>query len=69
LNEGEALIQDHQTLCGVYATSHWRPGEVVRDFYALGLPEDQEPEAVQVVVLRTNGAEFENIAVISFSFR
>jgi hypothetical protein len=33
------------------------------------LPEDQEPEAVQVVVYRTNGAEFENIAVQTFAFR
>jgi hypothetical protein len=69
LNEGEALIQDHQPVWGVYPTSHWRPGEVVRDVYALGLPEDQEPEAVQVVVYRTNGAEFENIAVQTFAFR
>ncbi|GIK39682.1 MAG: hypothetical protein BroJett011_35150 [Chloroflexota bacterium] len=57
-----ALIQDHQPVWGVYPTSRWRPGEVVRDVYALSLPEDLTPEAIQIVVYKTTDTGFENLA-------
>jgi hypothetical protein len=57
-----ALIQDHQPVWGVYPTSHWRPGELVRDVYALSLPEGLTPEAVQIVVYKTIDTGFENLA-------
>jgi hypothetical protein len=56
------LIQDHQPVWGVYPTSRWRPGEVVRDVYALSLPDGLTPEAVQIVVYKTTNAGFENLA-------
>ncbi len=63
INESEtALIQDHQPVWGVYPTSRWRPGEVVRDVYALTLPEGLTPEAVQIVVYKTTNTGFENLA-------
>lgn len=57
-----AVIQDHQPVWGVYPTSRWRPGEVVRDVYALSLPEGLTPEAIQIVVYKTTGTGFENLA-------
>jgi hypothetical protein len=59
---GEALIQDHQPVWGVYPTSRWRPGEIVRDVYALSLPSDINPEAIRVVVYKSSDAGFENLA-------
>ncbi|MBE7471945.1 MAG: hypothetical protein DPW09_19850 [Anaerolineae bacterium] len=59
---GEALIQDHQPVWGLYPTGHWRPGEIVRDVYALSLPPEVKPEAIQVVVYKTTESGFENIA-------
>lgn len=59
---GENLIQDHQPVWGVYPTSRWQPGEIVRDVYALRLPEGVNPEAMQVVVYRTGAGGFENLA-------
>lgn len=59
---GTALIQDHQPVWNVYPTSRWRPGEIVRDVYALTLPEGISPEAVQIVVYKTIGTGFENVA-------
>ncbi len=59
---GENLIQDHQPVWGVYPTSRWRPGELVRDVYALRLPDDITPDAVQIVVYRATAAGFENLA-------
>lgn len=57
-----AVIQDHQPVWGVYPTSRWHPGEVVRDVYALSLPEDLTPEAIQIVVYKTTETGFENLA-------
>ncbi len=57
---GEAIIQDHQPVWGVYPTGRWQPGEIVRDVYALSLPTP--PEAVQIVVYRTTEGGFENLA-------
>ena len=59
---GENFIQDHQPVWGVYPTSRWAPGEVVRDVYALALPPDVTPDSVQVVVYRTTADGFENLA-------
>jgi hypothetical protein len=59
---GAALIQDHQPVWGIYPTSRWRPGELVRDVYALSLPESVTPEAVQIVVYKTTDTGFENLA-------
>jgi hypothetical protein len=59
--DGVAQIQDHQPVWGLYPTSRWRPGELVRDVYALDLPAEVRPEAVQVVVYKTVAGGFENI--------
>jgi hypothetical protein len=59
---GAALIQDHQPVWGVYPTSHWQPGEIVRDVYALSLPPDVTPEAIQIVIYKSSGPNFENLA-------
>lgn len=58
---GAALIQDHQPVWGLYPTSRWQPGELVRDVYALRLPEGITPEAVQIVVYKTTEGGFENV--------
>ncbi|MBN1995521.1 MAG: DUF2723 domain-containing protein [Anaerolineae bacterium] len=58
---GENLMQDHQPVWGVYPTGRWRPGEVVRDVYALFLPEGLTPETMQLVVYRPTDAGFENL--------
>jgi hypothetical protein len=38
------------------------PGEIVRDVYALSLPAEVNPEAMQIVVYRATNAGFENLA-------
>ena len=58
----EALIQDHQPVWGMYPTSHWITGIIVRDVYALALPDGVEPDAVQIVVYRATDDGFENLA-------
>ncbi|MFN8458682.1 MAG: DUF2723 domain-containing protein [Anaerolineae bacterium] len=60
LNEA-TLIQDHQPVWGLYPTSRWRPGELVRDVYALRLPEGATVETVQIVVYKTTADGFENV--------
>ncbi len=60
--DGEAVIQDHQPVWGVYPTRRWEPGEIVRDAYALSLPSEVTPEAVQVIVYKTTETGFENLA-------
>lgn len=64
---GEAVIQDHQPVWGVYPTSRWRPGEIVRDVYALDLPPGITPDAAQVVVYRATDSGFENLADFTFN--
>ncbi|NJN97203.1 MAG: hypothetical protein HC875_25465 [Anaerolineales bacterium] len=59
---GEALIQDHQPVWNLYPTHRWRPGEIVRDVYALSLPAEATPEAIQIVVYKTTDSGFENVA-------
>ena len=65
----EPVMQDHQPVWGLYPTSRWRQGEIVRDVYALPLPEGVTPEAVQVVVYWITEKGFENLGeqVINFS--
>ena len=58
---GEPVIQDHQPVWGYYPTSRWNPGEIVRDVYALSLPDQVHPEAMQVVVYQTTADGFENL--------
>jgi hypothetical protein len=60
--DGEAIIQDHQPVWGAYPTGQWPAGELVRDVYALSLPEGISPEAVQIVVYRPTETGFENLA-------
>ncbi|MCK6626219.1 MAG: DUF2723 domain-containing protein [Anaerolineae bacterium] len=59
---GEALIQDHRPVWNLYPTHRWRPGEIVRDVYALSLPPKVIPESIQVIVYKTTGSGFENLA-------
>jgi hypothetical protein len=62
---GENLIQDHQPVWGIYPTSRWRTGELVRDVYAISLPPEARPEAIQIVVYKPVGAGFENLGEIT----
>jgi len=66
--DGEPAIQDHQPVWGYYPTSRWTPGEIVRDVYALTLPNEVAPTAMQVVVYRATEAGFENLgdAIVEF---
>jgi hypothetical protein len=58
---GEPVIQDHQPVWGYYPTSQWASGEIVRDVYALSVPEEAKPDAVQVVIYRATETGFENL--------
>jgi hypothetical protein len=60
--DGKPLIQDHQPVWNSYPTSHWSPGEVVRDDYVLSLPEQMVPNGVRVVVYRKTAEGFANLA-------
>ncbi|MFQ5612196.1 MAG: protein O-mannosyl-transferase family [Anaerolineae bacterium] len=64
---GEVLLQDHQPVWGIYPTSRWRPGEVVRDVYGLKIPPDLAPQvtAVQVVLYRSVTGDFENVGEVT----
>jgi hypothetical protein len=66
--DGEPLIQDHQPVWGVYPTSRWSPGEVVRDDYVLSLPNQVNPNGVQVVVYRGAEEGFENLGEANLAF-
>jgi len=59
---GEAMIQDHQPVWGVYPTGRWATGALVRDVFALSLPEGVTPDAFQIVVYRATESGFENLA-------
>ena len=52
---------------GAYPTSRWQPAEIVRDVYALSLPEGTTPNAVQIVVYSTTSNGFENLADVIVS--
>jgi hypothetical protein len=60
--DGKPLIQDHQPVWNSYPTSRWSPGEVVRDDYALYLPEQIVPDGVRVVVYRDTAEGLANLA-------
>jgi len=62
---GENLIQDHQPVWGLYPTSLWGVGELVRDVYALSLPPETTPDAVQIVVYKPGEAGFENLGEVT----
>ncbi len=61
MNNGAAVIQDHQPVWGIYPTNRWQPGEMVQDVYALSLPAGVNPETVQIVVYKASDQGFENI--------
>jgi hypothetical protein len=63
---GENMIQDHQPVWGIYPTSRWTPREIVRDVYALSLPDSAIPDAVQIVVYKTTDTGFENLGEATF---
>jgi hypothetical protein len=69
MQAGEPAIQDHQPVWGLYPTSRWHEGEVVRDVYALALPETISPDGVQVVVYRATAGGFENLGEQVINFR
>jgi hypothetical protein len=60
--DGEAMIQDHQPVWGIYPTSRWTPTEIVCDVYALSVPEEATPEAVQIIVYQATDTGFEDLA-------
>ena len=39
---------------GWYPTSHWRPGEIVRDAYLLTVPAGSSPAAIRIAMYRTD---------------
>ncbi|MEM7342664.1 MAG: DUF2723 domain-containing protein [Chloroflexota bacterium] len=57
------LIQDHEPVWGVYPTSRWRPDEIIRDIYALSLPETVTPDSIQIILYKTTETGFENLGV------
>lgn len=68
--EGDApLIQDHQPVWGVYPTSRWTPGAIVRDVYALDLPPQAQPDAVQIIVYHAVDGGFENVGETVINLR
>lgn len=68
LREGEeAIIQDHQPVWGAYPTSQWPPHVIIRDVYALNLPNT--PDAVQIVVYKSTEAGFQNLAEQTIALR
>jgi hypothetical protein len=66
--EGAPLIQDHQPVWGLYPTSTWQVGELVRDDYVLSLPRSKQPDTVQVLVYRAlAGGGFENVGQVELN--
>ncbi len=61
MNGPEAAIQDHQPVWGTYPTTRWPAGEVVRDVYALTIPDGITPNAVQIVIYKSTTDGFENL--------
>ncbi len=59
---GQPHMQDHQPVWGVYPTSRWQSGEIVRDVYAIALPNQLEPNGLQIVVYHSGAGGFENLA-------
>jgi hypothetical protein len=59
---GQPVIQDHSPVWGHYPTNRWEAGGIVRDIYAVVLPPDTLPTAVQVIVYQSTDAGFENLA-------
>jgi hypothetical protein len=67
---GQLVQSDHRhPVHGRYPTSRWSEGEVVRDDYALSLPEGVEADGVAVLVYRPLDAGFENLAQVELSWR
>jgi hypothetical protein len=71
LYQDERLIQfDNQhPVHGLRPTSGWSRGEVVRDDYALALPDGMLADGVTIVVYRAVGDDFENLGRIEVSGR
>jgi hypothetical protein len=59
--DGQPVVQDHQPVWNAYPTSHWSPGEIVRDDYSLDLPGQAIPDGAQIVVYRVTAGGFENL--------
>jgi len=69
IHNDETLIQDHQPVWGIYPTSQWQLGEIVSDVYALPIPADSQPEAVQIVIYHTTAEGFENLDVQTINLK
>ncbi len=65
---GEPLIQDHQPVWGLYPTSRWPTGHLVRDVYALDLPAGVTPTTLQIVVYYPTAGGFENVGLQTIPF-
>lgn len=65
--DGAALIQDHAPVWGTYPTTRWSRDEVVRDDYAIPLPDGVSPDGLQVVVYYRADGEFQNLGDVSMS--
>ncbi len=61
MDNGQAIIQDHQPVWGVYPTSQWQPNELVRDVYALTLPDGVTPDAIQIIIYKAANTGFKNL--------
>lgn len=61
--EGGGIVQKDAAhpVAGLYPTSRWTPGEIVRDDYVIPLAPDQRYDGAQIVVYRADGGGFQNL--------
>jgi len=63
-DQGLIQFDNQHPVHGLYPTSGWQLGEVVRDDYALALPPGTQADGITVVVYRPAGDGFENLGRI-----
>ena len=64
-DEGHPVQFDRQhPVHGLYPTSGWASGEVVRDDYPLSLPPGLQADGITIIVYRAITEGFENLAQI-----
>jgi len=70
LFDDQGLIQfDHQhPVHGLYPSSSWVSGEVVRDDYALSLPSGFQADGITVVVYRPVAGGFQDLAQVKLAW-
>jgi hypothetical protein len=67
-HEGQLVQEDHaHPVWGFYPTSHWTPGEVVRDDYLVAVPSELQYDGAMVVVYRVTDDGFQDLGTVSFT--